>query len=134
MPQFGVCWGNRGHHLPAQPPEFGQDTATPWSSIFFTNVHDVADFSVMGLEKLNGSAIYRKTGIAMEGQIKDIPTLRHKHQGIRLESARIHNVGGIARRNDVDVIYVTSIVLSIEKSPLMKAERLKALRQSYKRF
>ena len=28
---------------------------------FYTNIHDVADFWVMGLEKLNGSDIYRKT-------------------------------------------------------------------------
>jgi len=48
---------------------------------FYTNGHSVADFSLMGLEKLNGSAIYRRT---MEQLWKD--KLRtYKHHGINVK-------------------------------------------------
>jgi len=33
----------------------------PVAQHFYTNGHSVADYSVMGLENLNGSAIYRRT-------------------------------------------------------------------------
>jgi len=41
-------------------PVFGQKS-DPVAEHFYTNGHEVAYFSVMGFEKLNGSAIYRKT-------------------------------------------------------------------------
>jgi len=64
MPQFCVYWGNRGHPLPEPPTEplpYLDKKSDPVAEQFYTNGHEVAYFSVMGFEKLNGSAIYRKT-------------------------------------------------------------------------
>ena len=72
----------------------------------------------------------------MEQLWKDIPTLRHKHQEVRRESAPVRNVGGWERapkRRQRHLRHFHCIVI-LKKMPLMKAERLKALRQSYERF
>ena len=59
-------------HLSSIPTKYKD----PVAEHFYSNGHDVADFAIMGIEKLNGTDQYRKTLEQLwKKQAKDVPII-----------------------------------------------------------